>query len=324
MSATIHLAVDAAGGDSGIRCTVPTSLRFLRERPDVHLHLVGDERALARLLPRPRPANCSTLRSERAIPMGAGLAQALRCAAGSSMQGALGLVAGGACQGLVSAGDTGALMALARRELGMVEDFHRPALCARIPTLAGSCYMLDLGANVDCTPGQLLEFSRMGVALSRLLEPRRPARVGLLSNGVERGKGNRLVRAAHALLERQEAVEFRGNIEACDIQRGVVEVVVCDGFSGNIALKAMEGTGAYLRQALPARLREPLERASDPRRHNGALLLGLDGVVVKSHGGADADGFHAALTQAAAWAEALRKRPSGADAPASRAPGPGA
>jgi phosphate acyltransferase len=289
-------------GDHGLRSSIPASLKFLQEHPALHLHLIGDQASLSESFSAVDPQSFSFVHSTDVIPMDASVREVLRAReSSSSMQLALDLVAAGECQGIISAGNTGALMALAMRTLGMRDGYSRPALCAAVPTLQNPCFMLDLGANVDCQAEQLLEFALLGHDLATGLSARGESgagpRVALLSNGSEPGKGNEQTRRAYELMQEHPEFNFIGNIEASEIQQGAADVLVCDGFTGNIALKAMEGTGRYLRQILGSK-QPALDSIMNPQRYNGALMLGLNGVVVKSHGGADSDGFYAALIQA--------------------------
>ncbi len=286
-------------GDHGLRSSIPASLKLLQELNDLHLHLVGDQVGIEAALGADAPTNLSIIHSTDVIPMHADISTVLRSRpVASSMQLALDAVEAGDCQAAISGGNTGALMALAKRTLGMQSPYTRPALCAAVPTLTAECYMLDLGANVDCSAEQLLEFALMGRNLLKVLGADREPTVGLLSNGSEPGKGNEQVRRAATLLAAQTEIQFLGNIEADQLQQGVVDVVVCDGFAGNVALKAMEGTGRYLHARLGDKLNEEMDSIINPDHHNGAWLLGLNAAVVKSHGGAGAEGFHSALLQA--------------------------
>lgn len=305
MSTKVHLAVDAMSGDHGLLSSIPASLKALRNFPGLHLHLVGNRTEIQQALDADGEHRLTIEHSDSVIPMAANVRTVLRSKPlGSSIQKSLDLLKQGTVSGVVSAGNTAALLTLAKRSLGMRPGFSRPALCSAVPTTSGECHMLDLGANVDCRPARLLEFAMMGTALVHALRPQAGARVALLSNGTEASKGNRQVRRARKLLESSPYINFCGFIEADQIQHGQADVVVCDGFAGNIALKAMEGTGRYLRsqlqslQAGSGASSAKLLRWMNPNRYNGAFLLGLNGVVVKSHGGSDAEGFLTAILQA--------------------------
>jgi glycerol-3-phosphate acyltransferase PlsX len=247
-------------------------------------------------------------------------AQAMRSKKDSSMRVAVDLVKSGDAQAAVSAGNTGALMAISRFVLKTLPGIDRPAICSTLPTLRGQTHVLDLGANVDCSPEHLLQFAIMGAMLVAAVEHNERPSVGLLNIGEEEIKGNETVKQAGELL-RKSGLNFYGNVEGNDIYKGTVDVVVCDGFVGNVALKTSEG----LAQMLATFLREQFSRnwmtklaaifamsalkgfkhKVDSRRYNGASLLGLRGVVVKSHGSADAFAFEQAIWRAA---EAARNR----------------
>jgi glycerol-3-phosphate acyltransferase PlsX len=318
---TITVAVDAMGGDVGLKVTVPASLRFLEEHPEARLILVGDSEAIAAELSGRAPAahdRLSIRHATQVVGMDESPALALKNKKDSSMRVAINLVKDGEALAAVSAGNTGALMATARFVLKTIPGIDRPAIAKLLPTVSGreTC-MLDLGANVDCTPEQLLQFGIMGSELVTCLSGRESPRVGLLNIGSEDIKGNDSVKRASALLK-DSGLNFYGNVEGDDVYRGTVDVVVCDGFTGNVALKISEGVAhmvatfmrkefsrtwwtrlcALMAMAVLRRFRNSL----DPRRFNGASFLGLKGTVVKSHGGTDALGFSFALHQA--WEEA--------------------
>jgi glycerol-3-phosphate acyltransferase PlsX len=240
-------------------------------------------------------------------------ADALRKKKDSSLRVAVNLVRSGVAHACVSAGNTGALMAIARFVLKTMPGIDRPAIASQLPTRHGQTTVLDLGANVNCTPAQLVQFAAMGSALVAAVEGDERPTVGLLNIGEEDIKGNDLVKETAELLK-ASGLNFFGNVEGNDIYNGTTKVVVCDGFVGNVALKASEGLAMMLYDFLKAEFtRNPLTRASalfaypvltafkrriDPRRYNGATLIGLKGVVVKSHGGADAASFANALDKA--------------------------
>src|SRR5206468_9368060 len=231
----------------------------------------------------------------------------------SSMRVAIDLVKAGRAQACVSAGNTGALMGTAKFVLKTLPGIDRPAICAVLPTRVGQVYALDLGANADCTPEHLLQFAIMGSTLVRAVEGKERPTVGLLNIGSEEIKGNDVVKKAGELL-RASGLNFHGNIEGDDIYKGTTDVVVCDGVVGNVALKTAEGLATMLYEFLRAEFtRNPAARIAglfaypvlmafkrriDPRRYNGATLVGLKGVVVKSHGGADVLAFRYALAKA--------------------------
>ncbi len=313
---TLTVAIDAMGGDVGVAVTVPAALAFLEQHSDVHLILVGQEEAISAQLQKAHLRDHPRLTIQAAsqvVEMDELPQIALKNKKDSSMRVAINLVKEGRAQACVSAGNTGALMATARFVLKTLPGIDRPAIAKLMPTLKGETCMLDLGANVDSSPAQLLQFAIMGASLIGGLHNKAAPTVGLLNIGSEDIKGNDIVKQAAELL-RQSALNFYGNVEGNDIYAGTVDVVVCDGFTGNVALKTSEGlahmVATFLREeftrtwwarlcalaALPV-LRHFKKRV-DPRRYNGASLLGLRGIVVKSHGGTDSFGFQCALQQA--------------------------
>jgi glycerol-3-phosphate acyltransferase PlsX len=313
----ITVAIDCMGGDHGPRVTVPAALELVAREPEVHIVLVGQREALEHELQARKAAPGPRLRIQHAaelVAMDEPPAQALRLKKDSSMRVAVNLVKGGAAHACVSAGNTGALMAISRFVLKTLPGIDRPAIATVLPNMRGGwTYVLDLGANVDCTPGQLMQFGVMGAMLVAAVEHKERPSVGLLNIGVEDIKGNETVKRAAELL-RESGLNFHGNVEGDDIYKGTTDVVVCDGFVGNVLLKASEGVAnmivSFLRQeftrnpwnmlaAMMARpVRKALRRRMDPGRYNGASLLGLKGIVIKSHGSADAYAFRQALGRA--------------------------
>jgi glycerol-3-phosphate acyltransferase PlsX len=306
------------GGDHGPHVTVPAALEFGRADGDVALILVGRRAEIERELAARGARPDGRLRLEHAeevVAMDEPPVQALRFKKRSSMRVAVNLVKSGAADACVSAGNTGALMAIARFVLKTLPGIDRPAIATLLPNMRGGyTTVLDLGANVDCTPGQLMQFGVMGAMLVAATEHRERPSVGLLNIGVEDIKGNDTVKQAAELL-RASGLNFYGNVEGDDIFKGTTDVVVCDGFVGNSVLKASEGVAkmivAFLKQEFS---RNALRRAAalaampvlnalrermDPGRYNGASLLGLRGIVIKSHGSADAFAFGQALRRAA-------------------------
>ena len=313
---TITVAVDAMGGDVGLKVTVPASIQFLQDHPDTHLILVGDQPALEAELALHDGAVRERIQIQHAtqvVGMDEAPQLALKNKKDSSMRVAINLVKEGKAQAAVSAGNTGALMATARFVLKTIPGIDRPAIAKLLPNVKGTSCVLDLGANVDCTPEQLLQFGIMGSELMSCLQGRTHPSVGLLNIGSEDIKGNDNIKKTAELL-RQSELNFYGNVEGDDICKGTVDVVVCDGFTGNVALKTAEGLAhmfaVFLKEefgrswwtrlcalaALP--VLALFKKRIDPRRYNGASLLGLRGIVVKSHGGADVTGFRYALAQA--------------------------
>ena len=316
MIGIVTVAVDAMGGDHGPAVTVPASLAFLEETPGAAVVLVGRPDAIDPLLAKSRSPARDRIRVHGAaevIGMDEPPADALRRKKDSSMRVAINLVKDGTAHGCVSAGNTGALMGIARFVLKTLDGIDRPAIAAQMPTKTGVVTMLDLGANVNCTPEQLVQFAAMGSALVAAVEHIERPTVGLLNIGEEDIKGNELVKETAELLK-ASGLNFHGNVEGTDIFRGTTDVVVCDGFVGNVALKTTEGLAQMLYEFLKAEFtRGPLSRVAaviaypvlmrfkrriDPRRLNGATLIGLKGVVVKSHGGADVLAFKHALAKA--------------------------
>jgi len=314
----ITVAVDCMGGDHGPAVTVPAALEFQRAHAGVSVVLVGLRGALEAELARRSAAPGARLRLQHApeaVAMDEPPVQALRLKKQSSMRIAVNLVKSGEAHACVSAGNTGALMAISCFVLKTLPGIDRPAIATVLPNMQGGyTYVLDLGANVDCTPEQLMQFGVMGAMLVAAIEHKERPSVGLLNIGVEDIKGNDTVREAAELL-RASGLNFYGNVEGDDIYKGTTDVVVCDGFVGNSVLKASEGVATmivgFLRQEfarnawrrLAALAALPVLRAlrarMDPGRYNGASLLGLRGIVIKSHGSADAYAFGRALARAA-------------------------
>lgn len=315
MSAPI-IAIDAMGGDFGPHCIVPASVACLAEFPSLHLVLVGQAPLIETLIAGIPGVDHSRLRIEHAaesIDMGERPGQALRGKPDSSMRVALEMVRDGRAHACVSAGNTGALMALSRHVLKTLPGIDRPAMIAAIPSRNGVCHLLDLGANVDCTAEHLCQFAIMGSVAAEVQGMASP-RVGLLNVGSEETKGNQQVKQAAALLEGIEGLNYVGFVEGDGLYRGDADVLVCDGFVGNVLLKSSEGLvtmmvsrfEALFRSTLLGRvaglLALPLLRRLRgelaPARHNGASFLGLQGIVVKSHGSAGPDGIKSAIRRA--------------------------
>ena len=306
------------GGDHGPHVTVPAALDFRRAQADVELILVGLRDVIEAELRKHGAAGGAGLHVRHAsetVAMDEPPVQALRFKKDSSMRAAINLVKAGEAHACVSAGNTGALMAISRFVLKTLPAIDRPAIASGVPNSKGGyTYVLDLGANVDCTPEQLMQFGVMGAMLVTAVEHKERPSVGLLNIGIEDIKGNDTVKQAGELL-RGSGLNFHGNVEADDIYKGTVDVVVCDGFVGNSVLKASEGVVkmivGFLRQefsrnpfrkfaaliAMP--VLKALRARMDPGNYNGASLLGLKGIVIKSHGSADRYAFGQALRRAA-------------------------
>jgi glycerol-3-phosphate acyltransferase PlsX len=311
---SVRIAIDCMGGDHGLSVTIPAALAFVDHVPDAQVTLVGLEdevNAALRKAGRSPSERVSVKSASEVVAMDDPVSTALRRKRDSSMRVAIELVRDGHADACISAGNTGALMALSRFVLNMVDGIERPAIAAPMPTASGGqTMMLDLGANVDCEPAHLLQFAVMGAALVSALDGKERPSIGLLNVGEEAIKGNDVVKQAAELL-RASGLNFHGNVEGDDIYRGTVDVIVCDGFVGNVALKTSEG----LAQMLAGFIREEFtrgllakaaavvaypvlarfKRRVDHRRYNGASLVGLRGIVIKSHGSSDAYGFEQAI-----------------------------
>ena len=310
----ITVSVDCMGGDHGPRVTLAACRRFLETHADAHLLLVGMPEALSSLShPRVRVVAASEV-----VTMDDPIEVALRRKKDSSMRVAIQQVKEGAAQAAVSAGNTGALMAIARYVLKTMDGIDRPAIAGRMPNFkGGGTTMLDLGANVDCTPEHLLQFAVLGSALVSVLDDIESPSVGLLNIGEEAIKGNEIIKKTGDLLRtaaNSGDLNFYGNVEGNDIYQGTVDLIVCDGFVGNVALKASEGLAHKISETLKNSFTRNIftkiaaifsypvlsdfKDKVDHRRYNGAALLGLNGIVFKSHGSADEVAFETALNRA--------------------------
>jgi phosphate acyltransferase len=321
-----HIAIDAMGGDHGPSVTTAAALQFLRDFEHCRVSLVGRTDAIQAELSRKGAEANVALHSGRlkiveapdVVGMDEDIRSAIRNKRHSSMRVAIDLVKSGDAQACVSAGNTGALMGTAKFVLKTLPGIDRPAICAALPTRKGVVYALDLGANADCSPEHLLQFAIMGAMLATAVDNNPNPSVGLLNIGSEDIKGNDKVKAAGELLKVSH-LNFYGNVEGTDIFKGTTDVVVCDGFVGNVMLKTSEGIakmmGDFLKEEYTKNVFRKLAAAAsyavikgfrnrvDHRRYNGAALLGLRGVVVKSHGSADAYAFSKALERAASEVE---------------------
>jgi phosphate acyltransferase len=310
------IALDAMGGDHGPDVVVPAALTVLQRDARVCLTLVGDQDTLREALIRHRGEESDRLRivhASQQVGMDEPPSQALRLKKNSSMRIAINLVKDGDADAAVSAGNTGALMATARYVLKTLPGIDRPAIINTIPSANGYTRMLDLGANVDCSAEHLFQFAVMGSVLAEVIDGIGRPRVGLLNIGAEEIKGNDQVKQAAQLLLKSD-LNYIGYVEGDAIFKGVADVVVCDGFVGNVALKTSEGVASLIGQYLREEFRRnPLTRVAamltlpvlnrlreriDPRQYNGASLLGLRGIVLKSHGGADVVAFARAIEMA--------------------------
>lgn len=314
----ITIAVDAMGGDHGVKSTIPAVLQFLKHRQNARVLLVGLPDPIQAILKKHKAlanARLNIIEASEVVEMDEAPQAALKNKKNSSMRRAVDLVKSGQAQACVSAGNTGALMATARFVLKMLPGIERPAIAKLLPNQqAGYTCLLDLGANIESTPHQLYQFAVMGSMLVSAIQDKPHPSVGLLNVGSEEGKGSEMLHETAELL-RQSRLNFYGNVEGNDIFKGTVDVVVCEGFVGNVTLKSIEGllrmlnklVQDYLLKGLWSKLAllmiypalKKLKEKIDPSRYNGASLLGLRHIVVKSHGSADENSFFWALEQAA-------------------------
>lgn len=312
---SLNIAIDAMSGDHGLTVTVPAVLQALKKWPDLRVLLVGQQSAIEAALAEQRydAERLQIVHADQVVEMDELPSRALRQKRASSMRVALNLVKEGEADACVSAGNTGALMAMSKFVLKTLPGIERPAICTAMPTMNGHVHMLDLGANVGVDGENLLQFALMGSVLVSQLDNNPSPTVGLLNIGEEEIKGPERIRHAHRLLL-QTPLNYVGYVEGDDIFKGSADVVVCDGYDGNIALKASEGVAKmisfHLKQAfhrnlltklaglVAAPVLRQLRQTIDPRRYNGASLLGLRRIVIKSHGGADVYAFFHAIGQA--------------------------
>lgn len=298
------------GGDVGPDVVVPAALRYLSHTREIDLILVGDQERIRDRLGPDGSGRVRVRHASETVAMDESPSKALRTKKDSSMRVAIDLVKAGEAHACVSAGNTGALMATARFVLKTLPHVDRPAIITSVPSIHGDTHMLDLGANVDCTAEHLFQFAVMGSELVKAVDGVAQPRVALLNIGQEEIKGNEQVKQAHELLSRS-GLNYIGYVEGDDIYLGNVDLVVSDGFVGNVALKSSEGVAKLVRHLLRAEFQRNVftrlaglaalpilnrfRRTMDPRRYNGASLLGLRGIVIKSHGGADEVAFENAI-----------------------------
>ncbi len=325
MESRLQLALDAMGGDEGPKVVIPAAIQYLRENPDVELTLYGQQDELLKHLPGHDPAGidrCRVKYSSQSVTDDESASSALRHKRDSSMWLAIKAVAESDADACISGGNTGALMAMGLALLGSHKDVDRPAICTALPTKNGGCYVLDMGANVDCAATQLQQFALMATALVKGIEGIVVPTVALLNIGKESIKGNKLVKESAQLLSGDSRINYVGFIEADELLKGEVDIVVCDGFIGNILLKASEGAarmilgelagfatasetkGAALGNDTEQSIIRELKNTYSPAAYNGAILLGLNNVVIKSHGSADQRAYVSALGRAARSAAA--------------------
>ena len=311
------IVLDAMGGDHGPSVTVAAAKLALDEIPDLELVLVGDETQLAAEFEKHDLSENSRVEIHHAsqvVDMDDLPALALKKKKDSSMRVAINLVKEGRVQACVSAGNTGALMATSKFVLKTIQGISRPAICTTLPGINGHTHMLDLGANLECTPENLAEFALMGSVLSQSVEGIKSPSIGLLNVGSESVKGSESIKRASQLID-ESRLNYYGFVEGDDIYKGTVNVIVTDGFVGNVSLKTAEGLAALVSHVLQNEFKRTwltklaavcalpvlssVRRKLDPRRYNGASLLGLNGIVVKSHGSADTSSFLNAIKIAA-------------------------
>ncbi len=314
------LALDAHGGDQGLDVSVPAALNALKIDENLHITLVGDKSKIESLLSSAAYTSMARSRgkisiqgADSVIPMDAKPAAVLRRGKASSMWNAFELVAEGKANACISGGSTTAMMVLGVKLIGTLPGIQRPALMAYVPNARGYTCLLDLGANLNVSARQLVQFAVMGSVTASLVEGVENPRVGLLNVGHEDSKGHDLVREAHGMLN-ELPLNYVGFIEGHDIFNGKVDIAVCDGFAGNLIIKSSEGLARMMMKEVQSTLEESwlsrlgalLARSAlrrllarrDPSSHNGAPLLGLNGVAIKSHGGADCKGMTRAILEA--------------------------
>jgi len=313
LSDFITLSLDVMSGEKDPEASINAALNLLELREDIRIFLVGDKDIIEKQTSGKTGDRLQIVHAKEIVEMNDPPVIVLRQKKQSSMRLAVDLVKDGNAQACVSSGSTGALMAISKYALKTIPSIDRPALMTSIPTIKDSTYFLDLGANISCTPEQLYQFALMGNVIAREIRGIDQPRIGLLNMGVEASKGNQVIKEAAKLIN-SSSMNFIGYVEGNNLVEGIADVVVCDGFTGNIALKTMEGSVRlvfrFLEDAFNSSAfnkfssivsKSALNQAKDkidPRRYNGALLLGLNGVVVKSHGDSDSFGIHHALITA--------------------------
>ena len=308
-----RIAVDAMGGDGGPKIIMPSIKDFILENEDISVKIYGDENILSsylKIFNDDTISRIEIIHSDEKVLSTDSPSHALRHKKKSSMSMAIQSVKDGKTQACISAGNTGALMAISRFILGTLDGIDRPAIESMLPSLSGHTHVLDLGANVDCKAEHLYQFAVMGSVLSMILDEKDNPKVGLLNVGEETIKGNPQVKNAHNLLKSSK-LNYVGFVEGDDIFCGNIDVIVCDGFVGNIALKTSEGIAKFISSTLKDEFKKNVftkiagisstkvlnsfKKVVDPRRYNGASLLGLKGIIIKSHGGADSFAFSNSL-----------------------------
>ncbi|MBS82770.1 MAG: phosphate acyltransferase [Gammaproteobacteria bacterium] len=317
MQNKITIALDMMSGDSGLNTSVPAALKCMEEMNDLFLILVGNQNEITKELGGKfqefKDKKFSIIHTDEYVGMSDDILVALRSKKNSSMKLSIKSVKDNNADAAVSAGNTGALMALSKIILDTIPGIDRPAICTALPTKNGLMHMLDLGANIECNETNLYQFSVMGSALVQSLEISSNPIIGLLNIGSEEIKGNNTIKKAAALLQTSE-LNYTGFVEGDDIFSGKFDVIVADGYAGNIALKSIEGVANFISYTMKNEFNKNfynkfssiisypvlkgMKKKVDPRRYNGASLLGLQGVVVKSHGSADSYAFSRAIKTA--------------------------
>jgi glycerol-3-phosphate acyltransferase PlsX len=312
MVKTVTIALDAMGGDNGPGVCVPAAQAMVKRHPELEVLLVGQTEVISPLL-NGSSSRINIIDAREIVAMDEPPGEALRKKKNSSLRIAIDQVKEKTADACVSSGNTGALMATAKFVLKTLPGIDRPAIMAALPTIEGHAHMLDLGANTDCTSENLFQFAVMGSVVASVVENIDSPRIGLLNIGEEDIKGNDTIRQAAAMLNKS-GLNYVGFVEGSDIARQKADVIVCDGFSGNVALKTMEGTAHLVRHFMKQEFRNgiygrfaglvalpiirSLAASLDPRRYNGASLVGLNGITIKSHGGADIMAFEKAIETA--------------------------
>ena len=313
MNDFITLSLDVMSGEKDPEASITAALNLLALREDVKIILVGNQEIIEKQTLGRTIDRLQILHAEEVVLMNDSPVVVLRKKKQSSMRLAIDLVKNDVSQACISSGNTGALMAISKYVLKTIPTIKRPALMASMPTVKGHTYVLDLGANSSCSPEQLYQFALMGTVISREIGEIEQPRVGLLNMGVEASKGNQVVKEAAKLMS-SGSINFIGYVEGHNLVEDKADVVVCDGFSGNVAIKTMEGSFSLMDKFLMDSFKtstlnrfagmlsknalNKMKEKLDPRRYNGALLLGLNGVVVKSHGNSDPTGIKHALVTA--------------------------
>jgi glycerol-3-phosphate acyltransferase PlsX len=315
MAPRIRIAIDSMGGDLGLRTTLPAVLQSLSRYPQLDIVLVGDSQQIGDAIKEGLgPDRLAIFHASQTVEMADKPAIVLRQKKDSSIRVAIDLLQQGEVQAVVSAGNTGALMTAGCYVLNTLPGVERPAICKAMPVSDGCGYVLDLGANVDSSASQLYKFAQMGSAMCKAVNGVEEPKVALLNIGSEAIKGNEQVKRAAELMSSDQQLHYIGFIEANQLFNGGFDVLVCDGFVGNVALKSCEGTASYIasllkqelsnswRVSLAAKVLKPVLKRIfqklNPQQYNGASFLGLKGVVVKSHGNSNVDSFMCAIKQA--------------------------